>query len=116
LETKTIIHRDIKPANMLINKNAMVKLCDFGICGDLSEIRSDVSLVEGTAAYLSPTPEYCAIQDDMWALGMSLLEIVSGKHPFASWTLHEIPIRILQWQPIVPMTISDDMQKLILHL
>jgi serine/threonine protein kinase len=122
LETKQIVHRDIKPANMLINKsvmvnkNFMIKLCDFGICGNLSEVESDFSVVVGTAEYLPPKPKYCTIQGDMWALGISLLEVISDKHPFASWTLSAIPFKILMWKPTLPMPVSDDMQELILHL
>jgi len=116
LESKHVVHRDVKPANMLINKDGVVKLCDLGICGDLSNTKLDFSTIVGSIAYLPPIPEQCAIQGDMWALGISLLEIIKGEHPFADGTLDGLEIKCLAWEPAVPTTISPDIQKFILQL
>jgi len=115
LEIKEIVHRDIKPANMLINNNAVVKLCDFGISRTFSEREFEEDRILGTVNYMPLTLSH-TIQDDMWALGISLLEIINGKHPFADWDSYGIYFGILRWIPSVPATVSDDIQELILQL
>ncbi len=115
LEIKEIVHRDIKPANMLINKNGVIKLCDFGISRTFSELKSEFGGIGGTENYMPPTSEY-TIRDDMWALGISLLEVSNGKNPFEDDESCGKFITIIMWKPSVPEMISDDMQQLILHL
>ncbi len=96
---------------MLINKDAVVKLCDFGMCGDLL----DSSIVVGTGYYLPFSPEPGTIQDDMWALGISSLEFIQGQHPFANCTSGSVRFRILNWEPEIPTTVSH-IKQLILQL
>ena len=110
-----IAHRDVKPANMLINNKGQIKLCDFGLSGNLNE-QSLYQVAVGTVDYLAPNPKPCTIQGDMWALGMSLLEISSNQHPFDGWTSEEKTYNILKWEPTVPATVSNEMKELILHL
>ncbi|UJR17859.1 hypothetical protein I4U23_004758 [Adineta vaga] len=115
LETKQILHRDVKPANMLIKKdNIVVKLCDFNICCSMLK----PELLKGSVSYIPPIYEQQATQNDMWALGISLLEIIVGKHPHADWTQSDEPSfdRLLCWDRVVPETVSSPMQKLVLHL
>ncbi|CAF1325889.1 unnamed protein product [Adineta steineri] len=116
LKSKNIVHRDVKPANILINEDGEIKLCDFGICGNLTDTELDFDTCVGTVMYLPPKPENCAIQGDMWALGISLIEIIAGKHPFAAYKLDGIAFKILDWEPVVPTTVSVDTQAFILQL
>ncbi|CAF2934460.1 unnamed protein product [Rotaria sp. Silwood2] len=107
---------------MLISKHGMVKLSDFGTCYKINEINSVQSGAMGTIAYFSPelvrTPSKpSTIQADMWALGISLVEIVNGKHPCLASDGTDQFHEILAWNPeVLEATISVDMQKLILHL
>lgn len=80
-----IIHRDIKPSNILFNSLGEIKLCDFGVSGEL--INSIAHTFVGTSIYMSPEriqgAEY-SVKSDVWSLGISLIELAQGRFPFAS--------------------------------
>ena len=126
MQRKEILHRDIKPANLLINKESSVKLCDFGISRSFS--RMDLyfnNLTDDDFCALSPllnTENYMPltirgkIQDDMWALGITLIEIVTGTNPFVLWKPNQRFAQLLKWEPSIPPIISTEMQQLIRHL
>lgn len=82
-----LMHRDIKPSNILINSNADVKVCDFGISGFTTN--SVCSTFKGCQRYMPPEkidPSLVgsgySIKADIWSLGISLIEIATGVHPF----------------------------------
>ncbi|CAF1261135.1 unnamed protein product [Adineta ricciae] len=125
LKTCRILHRDVKPQNMLVNKHSIFKLCDFGISRQMRISQSiGVGAVQGTEAYLPPeliggdSSQTYGIRADMWALGLSLFEIVVGKNPFAQMGSFQTITTIRSWSPTIPTSpkISDDMKQLILHL
>ncbi|CAF2669529.1 unnamed protein product [Rotaria sp. Silwood2] len=116
LKSKNIIHRDIKPQNMLVARPAIFKLCDFGICGTLKD---SVSLTHlGSLRYLPPerlgnTCSY-GTRSDMWALGMSLLEISQGCLPLASESIMSFMSHMKNgWQPDLPLVLSQDTRDLL---
>lgn len=79
-----IIHADIKPNNLLMGQDGLVKLSDFGLAR-MSEVDSSGHPIAGTPAYLAPElidGEPVSIQSDMYALGVTLFEMVFGKLPF----------------------------------
>ncbi|CAG8860268.1 mitogen-activated protein kinase kinase [Caenorhabditis elegans] len=83
------IHRDVKPSNILINAAGDVKLCDFGICGDL--VGSYAITVEaGCVQYLAPerieNMDKYDIRSDVWSLGITLYEIATGVYPYRGWS------------------------------
>ncbi|KAF8894065.1 kinase-like domain-containing protein [Infundibulicybe gibba] len=83
LHTKRTIHRDIKPSNILLSREGIVKLCDFGVSGEL--IDSMAGTFTGTSLYMAPE-RICGhsytIRSDIWSTGISLLELVQNKPPF----------------------------------
>ncbi|KAJ3729310.1 ste7-like protein [Lentinula raphanica] len=79
-----IIHRDIKPSNMLCNSKGEIKICDFGVSGEL--INSIADTFVGTSTYMSPERIQGAqytVKSDVWSLGISLIELALGRFPFA---------------------------------
>lgn len=84
-----IIHRDLKPSNLMLDRNGVLKLTDFGIAkdSDMSGLTSANSTV-GTAAYMSP--EQCrgerdlTPKSDLYALGIVFYELLTGRKPFTA--------------------------------
>lgn len=81
-EKHKIIHRDIKPSNILVNSEGEIKICDFGVSGQL--IDSMANSFVGTRSYMSPErlqgSQY-SVASDLWSLGLSLLEMSFGLYP-----------------------------------
>ncbi|PWN21683.1 Pkinase-domain-containing protein [Microstroma glucosiphilum] len=83
LHDRHIIHRDIKPSNIVITREGQIKLCDFGVSGEL--INSLAGTFTGTSYYMAPERikglPY-TITSDVWSLGLTILEIASNRFPF----------------------------------
>lgn len=77
-----IMHRDIKPSNILVNSHGHIKICDFGVSGQL--INSIAQSFVGTRQYMSPERLFghsYSVQSDIWSLGLSLVELALGMYP-----------------------------------
>lgn len=89
-----VIHRDIKSNNIKISSASHVKLLDFGIAkGQTSMSLTMTGGVIGTPSYLSPEQLRGAVADartDIWALGVLLYEMMTGRLPFEASTLGEL--------------------------
>jgi eukaryotic-like serine/threonine-protein kinase len=112
-----IVHRDLKPANVLLTRDGIPKLTDFGLAkrleGDAGQTRSGTLL--GTPAYMAPEQARGDIKEvsplaDTYALGVILYELLTGRPPFVGAsvadTIHQIetqePVPPRQLQPNVP--------------
>lgn len=79
------MHRDIKPSNILVNSRGSIKLCDFGVSGEL--INSIADTFVGTSTYMAPERiqgERYTVKSDVWSFGLTIMELAIGKFPFGS--------------------------------
>ena len=115
-----IIHRDIKPENIMLRRDGIVKVLDFGLAklterrepGTDSEAttafnpQTDPGTVMGTVHYMSPEQARGVVVDarsDIFSLGVMFYEMVTGRAPFAGATVTDIIIAIVQQEP-APVT------------
>jgi serine/threonine protein kinase len=101
-----IIHRDIKPSNLMVNKNGIVKVMDFGIAkilGGRGLTATGVRL--GTLYYMSPEQirnQPLDIRTDIYALGITLYEMLTGRVPFDSNSDYDLMQQHIQQPPPLP--------------
>src|SRR5688572_23787459 len=86
-----IVHRDLKPANLMVTRDGQVKILDFGLAQVFSSAEvtvprlTDPGMAVGTIAYMAPeqaTGETVDARADVWALGVTLFEMLTGGLPF----------------------------------
>ncbi len=84
--SRNIIHRDIKPSNIMITKDNIAKIVDFGLARVVASVSATQSLsFTGTLPYMAPEQilgEPIDHRVDLWALGVILIQMITGTHPF----------------------------------
>jgi eukaryotic-like serine/threonine-protein kinase len=89
-----LLHRDVKPANVMISRDGEVKLMDFGIAkGEDDPALTRVGMLVGSPSYMSPEVlggDEAGPGADVWALGVTLYELVAGEKPFRGANADEL--------------------------
>lgn len=101
---KGIYHRDIKPSNLILTSDGTVKLMDFGIAMVAGEQRlTQVNRVVGTVEYIAPEliqGKEPSIATDLYAIGVTMYELLTGKLPFEGNTDYNLMQDILKKKPL----------------
>ena len=107
-----VIHRDIKPGNILITASGVVKLTDFGIASKAGDPRLTApGMALGSLYYMSAEQlkaEPLDARSDLYSLGATLYECVTGRHPFQGDSFYAIMRAHLERRPLPPMQLSPD--------
>jgi mitogen-activated protein kinase kinase len=97
-----IIHRDVKPTNILVNSRGQIKICDFGVSGNL--VASIAKTNIGCQSYMAPERiagggvqqsgatggGTYSVQSDVWSLGLTIIECAMGRYPYPPETFNNI--------------------------
>ncbi len=113
--SKHIIHRDIKPQNIMINKDGVIKVTDFGIARAANNVTTTMEAV-GSAHYLSPEQArggYTDQRSDIYSLGVVMYELFTGRLPFDGETPISVAMQHMQADPIKPRAINPDIPQAI---
>ncbi|KAI8983057.1 kinase-like domain-containing protein [Pilobolus umbonatus] len=114
LHDNQVVHCDLKAANILTTKTGDVKLTDFGVSLNLKIKGADVDSVSGTPNWMAPEVielKGASTKSDIWSLGCTLIELVTGKPPYADLIAMSAMFRIVEDPcPPLPSFVSEDMQ------
>ena len=106
-----VVHRDIKPANIMITPSGVVKLMDFGVARMATDQRlTKTGVAVGSLYYMSPEQIQGGEPDarsDLYALGVTLYEMVTGQRPFKGDSDFSIMAAHMQQTPAPPVAIAE---------
>jgi WD40 repeat protein/tetratricopeptide (TPR) repeat protein len=105
---KGVIHRDLKPANVLLAEDGTPKITDFGLAKKLDEAgQTQTGAIMGTPSYMAPEQAGGSSKEigpaaDVWALGATLYDCLTGHPPFKAATPMDTVLQVLTEEPVPP--------------
>ncbi|MDX8376619.1 MAG: serine/threonine-protein kinase [Mariprofundales bacterium] len=117
-----VVHRDIKPANIMLLKNKVVKVTDFGIARITVSSKTKTGVVLGTPSYMSPeqlSGKHVDGRSDLFSLGIMLYELLTGTRPFKGESMATLMFQIAnephpdirEFQADLPQSVADMIDK-----
>ncbi len=110
-----IVHRDVKPQNVLVGRDGSIKLTDFGIASVYKDINDErlttTGMTLGTVQYYAPEQaqgEIVSPAADVYALGIVMYEMLTGRPPFDGDTLVAVAMQHIQDQPTPPSQLNPN--------
>jgi hypothetical protein len=107
---KGIIHRDLKPQNVMIGKNGMVTVLDFGIARSMNQVGTTrTGIVIGTPECMAPEQiqgEKIDASTDIYSLGVMMFQMLTGRVPFLADSMQSLLLKHLHESPIPPSSIN----------
>ena len=111
-----VVHRDIKPANIMLTKDRIVKVMDFGIAKMASSSKTQTNMVLGTPTYMSPeqiSGKKVDGRSDIFSLGVVLFELLTGEPPFTADNLSALLFSIAHHPHPAIQTLSPDLPPMV---
>ena len=111
-----VVHRDIKPANIMLTKDRVVKVMDFGIAKMASSRKSHANIVLGTPTYMSPEQiagKKVDGRSDIFSLGVVLFELLTGQLPFTADNLSAVLFSIAHHPHPAIQTLRPDLPPMV---
>ena len=106
--SKGIIHRDIKPQNIMLLKDGMIKVADFGIASLENTVEENNGETVGSVHYIAPEQargEAPDARSDIYSLGIVMYEMLTGKLPYVGNSDVEVAVKHMNTDPVTPRDI-----------
>ncbi len=114
--TQHIVHRDIKPSNVMLTSSGSIRIVDFGLAHAAAGQTASQTGVTGTVAYMSPEQTLGNTVDqrsDIWALGLVLAEMLTGRNPVERESIPGIIMAILNEAPKGLEELPPELQQIV---
>ncbi len=114
MHSKGWVHRDVKPDNILISKGGELKLIDYSLSRKFGRFAGKPSVIQGTRTYIAPetiSKKAPTPQTDLYSLGATLYEVLTGRPPFRSKKPNELLMQHLKDKPVPPDEVNPNVTK-----
>jgi serine/threonine-protein kinase len=112
---KGVLHRDLKPGNVMIDGRGRAKITDFGLAVGVEDDKGGAE-VSGTPAYMAPeqlSGKGASVQSDIYALGLVLYEVFTGRKAFEAANLADWRRKHSEEQPTAPSTVTPGLDPVV---